>query len=148
MKISANPQLKINAKKRKITIILPYFNEKLGLELLKNIKKELKKQQVPEKNIQLVRTAGSLELPYTCQKIAQKKKSDVIIALGIIIRGETTHYDLVTNTTYQGLMQVQLTTKTPIIFGVLTCENKKQAEIRIKEKAEDFALAALIQTNL
>ncbi len=152
MQIHKNKFSKINGEKLKIAIILPYFNEKLGLELLENTKKELLNNNVKEKNIQIYRVGGSLEIPFICKKITKKNKINGIIALGIIIKGETSHYDLVTETTYQGLMNVQLETLTPIIFGILGCENIKQAKKRISKKelnkGKDFAITALIQTKL
>ncbi len=148
MKIDKSITISVNGKKLKIAIVLPYFNQELGKELLKNTKEELINNQVQEKNIMIFRVAGALEIPFACQKIA--KKFDVIIALGIVIRGETTHYDLVTETSHQGLMQVQLDTKIPIIFGILACENLTQAKNRISKKGlnkgREFAQAALIQT--
>lgn len=149
MKTHKSKEIKMDGSKLKIAIILPYFNENIGLELFKNSKAELLKNQVKEKNISLIRVAGALELPFACQKVIKKQKPDAVIALGIVIRGETTHYDLVTETTYQGLMQVQLTEKVPIIFGVLACENIKQAKKRASEKAlnkgKEAATSALIQ---
>ncbi len=152
MRLEKKVQLKIDGKRLKFAIILPYFNENLGLELYENAKKELLKKNVQEKNITLTRVAGSLELPLACQKIIQKQKPDAVIALGVIIRGETSHYDLVTENTYRGIMKVQLKTGTPISFGVLGCENLAQAKKRISttglNKGADAAIAALIQTTI
>ena len=138
---------KPNGKNLKIAIVLPYFNEKLGLELLKNAKEELLKNNVQEKNIAIIRVAGALEIPFACKKIIGKMKPDAIIALGVVIRGETSHFELVTNTTYQGLMKVQLDTGIPISFGILACENIGQAKKRIN-KGREAAQAALLQTLL
>ena len=138
---------KPNGKNLKIAIVLPYFNEKLGLELLKNAKEELLKNNVQEKNIAIIRVAGALEIPFACKKIIGKMKPDAIIALGVVIHGETSHFELVTNTTYQGLMKVQLDTGIPISFGILACENIGQAKKRIN-KGREAAQAALLQTLL
>ncbi len=144
--------IKVDGSQLKITIILPFFNEKLGLELLENSKEELLKNNVQAENIQVIRVAGALEIPLACQKTIKNKNPDAIIALGVIIRGETSHYDLVTEESYRGIMQVQLETGTPISFGILGCENLQQAEDRIKKdklnKGKDAAIAALIQTTL
>ena len=151
MEIDKN-NIKIDGRGLKIAIILPYFNESLGLELLKNTKVELISNNIKGKNIKIVRVAGALEIPFACQKISQKEKPDAIIALGVIIRGETSHYDLVTKNCYNGLMQVQLKTGIPIAYGVLACENLKQAQKRVSEKGlnkgKKAAQAALIQTTL
>ena len=149
MQIGKRKELKIDGKKLKIAVILPFFNEELGLELFENVKKELLSNNVQEKNINLTRVAGALEIPFACKKLAMKKP-DAIIALGIVIRGETSHYDLVTETAHQGLMKIQLEEITPIIFGILACENLKQVKERISskglDKGKEFAQAALIQT--
>lgn len=134
-------------KNLKIAVILPYFNESIGLKLLNSAKKELIKNNVQEKNIEIIRVAGALEIPFACQKTIKKKKIDAIIALGVIIRGETSHYNLVAKNTFQGIMEVQLKTGIPISFGILACDNTKQAKARIN-KGTQAALAALIQTSL
>lgn len=139
--------IKVDGSKLKIAIVLPRFNEKIGLKMLDAAKNELLLNNVAEKNITITRVSGALEIPLACKKIIKSKKPDAIIALGVVIRGETTHYDLVTQTTYQSIMQVQLETQTPIAFGVLACENEKQAIARIS-KGADAAQTALTQALL
>ena len=150
MKID-NTNIKIDGSNLKIIIILPYFNESMGNELLKNTKDELLENNVKEESIKIVRVAGALEIPYAAKKIINRDKPDAVIALGIVIRGETTHYDLVTEESHRGIMKVQLDTETPISFGILGCENIAQAKERIDKnklnKGKDAALAALIQTT-
>jgi len=145
-------EVQIDGSSVKIGIIIPYFSESIGLELLENCKKELLNQNVPEENIIIKRVAGALETPYASMKLVEKESPDAIIALGAIIRGESSHYDLVTNKTYDGLMKIQLKYKTPIIFGILTCENEKQARERSSKsglnKGKQYAQAALIQATL
>lgn len=138
----------IDGSKLKITILTANFHPKLMGELLGNVKKELQRNKV--KTIEVIEVPGALEIPFICKKVMEKKKADAIITLGLVIRGETTHYELVTETTYQGLMNLQTTTaKVPIIFGVLACENLKQAVKRINakglNKGKQFAQTALLQ---
>ena len=144
-------ELNINGEKLKIAIVLPYFNEKLGFEMLENTKEELLKNHVQEKNIKLFRCAGTLEIPFTCKKIIEKYKPNVVIALGIVIRGETPHFDLVTQTTYNSIMDLQMAKNTPIAFGILACENEKQVKERVAKsklnKGKEYAIAALLQAN-
>ncbi|MCX6734026.1 MAG: 6,7-dimethyl-8-ribityllumazine synthase [Candidatus Peregrinibacteria bacterium] len=132
-------------KSLKIAIILPRFNDELGQKLLMNTQNELKELGI--KNVQIYRVPGALELPFAAQKIALSKKYNAIIALGIVVRGETKHFDLVTEHSHSGLMQVSLTNKLPIIFGVLAVENEKQAIERVEEakmnKGKEFAQAAV-----
>lgn len=134
----------------KIEIILPYFNEKYGLELLKNTVDTLTKNKIKKSDINITRVPGALELPFTAQKIIKKKKPSAVIALGVIVRGDTSHYDLVCNETFRGLMDVQLRLNTPIIFGILTCENFAQVKKRTSKnglnKGKSFAQAAIAQS--
>lgn len=74
--------------------------------------------------------AGSLELPFAAQELALSGEVDAIVALGVVIRGETTHYELVANESCRGLQTVQLQTRVPVGFGVLTVENVEQAMAR------------------
>jgi len=152
MKINQPKIPKIDGRKLKIAIILPYFNDELGLELFENTKAELLNQNVALKNIRLIRVAGCLEIPFACQKVIEKYKPNAIIALGIIIRGETKHFDLVSETAHQGIMKVQLDKKIPISFGIIACENTKQAIARVNKnklnKGKEFAIAALLQTTI
>ena len=79
------------------------------------------------------------------------KKLDVVVALGVIIRGDTIHYQLVAESSQQGLQRVSLDSFTPIINGVVTAENQKQAEDRCLGKINrgaEFARAALIMADL
>lgn len=148
MKTPSSELPEVSSENAKIIIVLPYFNDGLGQRLLEKTQDTLLENKVKKENIELIRVAGALEMPYACQKAIKDKSPDVVIALGIVIRGETTHYELVTETSHQGLMQVQLQEETPIVFGILSCENVKQAEARIEEKSVEFAKTALIQTTL
>lgn len=147
---SKKKTINIDGGKLKITIITATFHPKLMGELLSNVEKELKKNKV--KNIEVIEVPGALEIPFICKKIVEKKKTDAIITLGLVIRGKTTHYELVTNSVYQGLMTLQTTiSKIPIIFGILACENIKQAHDRVSakglNKGKQFAQTALLQTQ-
>lgn len=146
------PNYQNNKKNLKVGIILPYFNDQLGLELLKNTETELLNQKICPKNIKIMRPAGSMEIPFTALKMTEKHKPDVIIALGVVLKGKTPHFDIVNSITHQGLMDVQLKTSIPIIFGILSCNNLKEARERISAKKMNkgryFAIAAAIQANL
>ncbi len=128
-----------------IAIVLTRFNDELCMELYENTLKQLKKLGV--KKIDLYRVPGALELPFAVLKVAKKEKHDAIIALGLVMRGETKHFDLVCEQTYAGLMEINTDEDTPVIFGVLAVENKKQALDRIRanrmNKGAEFADAAV-----
>jgi 6,7-dimethyl-8-ribityllumazine synthase len=94
---------------------------------------------------------GSLELPVTALALAEKGQHDSIICLGCVIRGETFHFEVVASETARGLMQVQLDTGVPIMFGVLTTEDKDQALARSgpkNNKGAEAAEAAIEMANV
>jgi 6,7-dimethyl-8-ribityllumazine synthase len=141
-----------SGKNLKIAILLPFFNEDIGLELYENALEELIDNGVQTKNLKLIRVPGALELPFAAQKVIKRNKPNVVIALGAVIRGDTDHYDFVCGETFRGLMKVQLKLETPIVFGVLTCKNMKQAKVRASKngqnKGKSFAEAAIMQSNI
>lgn len=149
---TSKKNIDVDGSKMKVAIIVADFHEALAEELVKNTKNELLKNRVKENHIQIINVPGALEIPFICKKVLEKGKVDAIIALAIVIRGETTHYELVTETTHQGLMNLQTTiAKIPIVFGILGCENLKQAKARTSgkglNKGKQFAQAALLQNQ-
>ncbi len=98
----------------------------------------------------LIRVAGSFELPVVAQACAASGDFDAIVALGVIIRGGTPHFDYVCQGTTDGLMRVSLDHTVPVGFGVLTCDDEAQALARAglpgssEDKGADATLAALM----
>lgn len=94
-------------------------------------------QEVLEKNhfrkITKYRVPGAFEIPGMVERIMEKGTYDLIYCFWVVIRGATTHYDYVCNETARGIMDATRAYRTPIIFGLLTCENKQQVEERINE---------------
>lgn len=123
-----------------VGIVFAEFNAEIGSELLKETLEELKKLKT--KNIQLVTVPGALEIPIAAQRLVRKDTFDVIIALGTIIKGETSHYEHVSRETTHGLAQLSLVSETPIIQGVLTVLNEEQARDRIF-RGKEYARAAI-----
>lgn len=78
-------------------------------------------------DITLVEVPGAVEIPFVAQLLAKKQKVEVIVALGAVIRGETSHYDYVCDQVSQGCQRVMLDYNIPVVFGVLTTENDEQA---------------------
>lgn len=152
MEINEIPKSAVDCRKLKFTIIAPYFNEELVRELYKNCEKELLACGVQKENIKTLRVAGTLEIPFAAQKAVKKFKPNVVIALGAVIRGDTNHYDLVCQTSFRGIMEVQLKTNTPIVFGILTCENlaqaRKRASAKDLNKGKSFARTAIMQATI
>lgn len=84
-------------------------------------------------DVDTVEVPGAFEIPFACRTVAASGKVDAIVAIGAVIRGETTHYDLVSEECARGLQDVQIQTGVPIGFGVLATENVAQAEARSEE---------------
>lgn len=147
MKTSKSTAEKLNGKPYKFAIILSRYNDDIGTELLKNTHETLMKHGTRERHIDLFRVPGALEIPVTANALALKNKYDAIICLGVVIRGDTPHFDLVANECYRGLMDISLCSDTPIIFGVLTTNNLKQAKERSAKnkmnKGKEFAESAI-----
>jgi 6,7-dimethyl-8-ribityllumazine synthase len=91
---------------------------------------------------------GALELPLALQALAQSGKYDALIALGAVIRGETYHFEIVSNESARGIIDVQLNTGIPIANAVLTTENDDQALARMLQKGTEAAQAAIEMANL
>ena len=147
MQTSKSTPATLNGKPYKFAIILSRYNDEIGNELLKNTHESLLTNGTKIKNIKLFRVPGALEIPIIANTLALKNKFDAIIALGVVIKGETPHFDLVTRECYRGLMDISLCSDTPIIFGVLATNNLKQAKDRSAKskmnKGREFAEAAI-----
>lgn len=141
----------INGAAFSIGIVASRYNPKLVDALVAQVVAHLVAAGVKEKKIMIVRVPGANELPSAAQLLLANKKYDVVVALGVIIRGDTIHYQLVAESSQQGLQRVSLDTRTPIINGVVTAENQKQADDRCLGKINrgaEFARAALVMAEL
>ncbi|MDD5455490.1 MAG: 6,7-dimethyl-8-ribityllumazine synthase [Candidatus Margulisbacteria bacterium] len=125
---------KINGKGKKIALIWSRFNEFIGTKLLEGAKDALVRHEVDEKNIDIYKVPGAFEIPYTLNLI-KEKGYDAIICLGAVIKGATPHFEYVASQVSRGVASIALTTKTPIIFGVLTTESIEQAIERAGAKS-------------
>lgn len=139
-------------KGMKVGIIASRFNSFIVQKLLDGAVDGLVRHGVEEKNIDAVWVPGAFELPMIAQKMAENDKYDAVICVGAVIRGSTTHYDLVANETTKGIAQIGLKTGKPVLFGVITTENIEQAIERAGSKAGnkgyDCALSAIEMVNL
>lgn len=129
-------------------IALSRFNEDIGDGLLSGAKEELAKLGASAEDVTLVTVPGALELPLALQTLAKTGKYDALIALGCIIRGETYHFEVVSNESARGITDVQLFTGVPIANAVLTVENQDQAEVRMVQKGREAAQCAVEMAHL
>ena len=131
-----------------IAIVVGRFNEYAGRGELEACLDELKKLGVPEDNITVMRVPGALEIPMALSMIARSSPYvDAMIALGAVIRGETYHFEIVSNESARGIMDPQLKTGIPIANGILTCETDEQAVERLEIKGRDCARCAVEMAN-
>lgn len=131
-----------------IAIVVGRFNEYAGRGELEACLDELKKLGVPEDNITVMRVPGALEIPMALSMIARSSPYvDAMIALGAVIRGETYHFEIVSNESARGIMDLQLKTGIPIANGILTCETDEQAVERLEIKGRDCAHCAVEMAN-
>lgn len=130
-KQSTETQIDKNQTKNfKIAIIkTDYYIENISL-LEKYAISTLTKNGVPRKNIKSFTAPGSWEIPLLAQKIAKGKKFDAIITFGIIVKGETHHFEMIANECARSLMQISLNWGIPIALEILAVYNKKEAEER------------------
>ena len=98
------------------------------------------------RNITKYRVPGAFEIPAMIERIMEKWSFDLIYCFGVVVRGATTHYDYVCNETARGIMDASRKYPTPIIFGLLTCENFEQVEERINENLAISGLNLLSTT--
>ena len=124
------------------------FNQDIGDGLLSACTAELAKLGVANGDIEVVTVPGALEIPLALQKLAGTRRFDALVALGAVIRGETYHFEIVSNRSADGVATVQLDTGVPIANGILTTNNDDQAEARMLEKGADCARVAVEMANL
>ena len=147
MKGLKTKDISVKAKQGHYGIVFTSWNASIVQDLLKETKKELIRQGVDEGNIYLKEVPGAFELPLATQFMAEKEGILSVISLGAIIRGDTPHFDFISSSCLEGLKDVALKTRTPVICGVLTTNTIEQAEERSDpnrmNKGKEFALTAL-----
>jgi len=137
----------LQAAGKKFGIIVSRFNSFVSERLLEGALDTLLRSGAEDSAIDVVRVPGAFEIPLMAQKMAKSGGYDAIICLGAVIRGATSHYDLVANEAAKGVAQVGMETGVPVIFGVLTTDTIEQAIERAGSKAgnkgSESALAAI-----
>ena len=133
-------------------IVVSRFNSFITERLLAAAVDALERAGAAGKDVDVVRVPGSFELPLTSKKLAATRRYDALIAIGCVIRGETSHYDYVCSETARGLQLAQMDSGVPIMFCVLTCDNLEQAIDRAGlkggNKGFEAGLAAIEMAHL
>lgn len=138
----------LNGNNLKIGIVQARFSNEIGSAMVAVAHKKLLELGVADEDITLITVAGALEIPLALQNLAAAETFDALIAFGAVIRGETYHFELVSNESGAGITRIGLDYNIPIANAVLTTENDEQAHARIEEKATDAALVAVEMANL
>ena len=143
---------KVVAEGMKVGIVASRFNSFIVQKLLDGAVDGLVRHGVAEEDITAAWVPGAFELPIVAKQMAESGKYDTVICVGAVIRGSTSHYELVCNEVAKGIAQVSMQTGVPVLFGVITTENIEQAIERAGSKAGnkgyDCALSAIEMVNL
>ena len=142
----------LNAAGMKTAIVVGRFNEFISSKLLEGAVDALKRHGSDESQIDVIWVPGSFEIPLTAKKLANKEEYDGVIALGAVIRGETSHFDYVSAEVSKGVAKAGLDSEKPVIFGVLTTDTIEQAISRAGTKSGnkgyDAAVSLIEMVNL
>ena len=132
----------------RIGIVRARFNDAITQRLGQSCLSELERLDVSESDIKYVTVPGALEVPIALKAMAESGDFDALVALGCIIRGETYHFELVSNESGAGVTRVGLDHGVPIANAILTVENEAQAWARADSKGREAARVAVEMANL
>jgi 6,7-dimethyl-8-ribityllumazine synthase len=138
----------LGGRNLRVGIVMSRFNIDVCEGLLGACTDELRKHNVQPTNMLLVTVGGALEIPLALLKLARSGSFDALIALGSVIRGETYHFEIVSNESAAGVTRVQLDTGIPVGNGILTTDDEDQALFRMSSKGAEAARAAIEMANL
>jgi len=134
---------KKDIKSLNVGIVYSRFNEPVVKELLHSCVDQLILEGIDENHILKKEVPGALEIPMMINAYATKKKFDVLIGVGAVIRGETYHFEVVSDQSASGLMQVQLRHNIPVINAIITTNSGEEAFARTKIKGKEAAAGAI-----
>lgn len=144
---SINFNQKLDGSDLKIAIVRSRFNEEITQALLDGALSGLSEANVNSEDVRVFTVPGAFEISLAAKKAAQTGEFDVIICLGAVIKGNTMHFDYINQAVTAGIVQVNLETEIPVIFGVLTVDSVEQALERTRpdktNKGYEVALSAV-----
>ena len=132
----------------RIAIVQARFNASVGQAEREACVEELHALGVEPSDLHLLTVPGALEIPLALSQLAETGRFDALIALGAVVRGETYHFEVVSNESAAGISRVALEFHIPVANGVLTVENDEQAMVRAADKGRDCAQVAVEMANL
>lgn len=145
-------QGKLDGSRLKFCIVASRFNDFLTQHLIDGAVDALVRHGVKEEDTRVIKVPGSFEIPYAAKIITASKKYDAVICLGVIIKGDTPHYQYISSEAAKGIATISLETGIPVIYGVLTVEDIEQGIERCGTKSGnrgwDAAVNAIEMVNL
>jgi len=136
----------------RFAIVASRWNDAVVSRLIDGAKKALKQVSADVDAIELFRVPGAFEIPLCAQKAAQSGKFQAVICLGVVIRGDTPHFEYIAASAARGISEASLRTGVPLLFGVITADNVEQADERSRDdennKGYEAAMAAIEVANL
>jgi 6,7-dimethyl-8-ribityllumazine synthase len=138
----------VNGEGLRIGIVQARFNEPICNALREACLAELERLGVSEEDVLVCTVPGALEVPLALRQLAHTAEFDALIALGAVVRGETYHFEVVSDQSAAGIMQLTLDYGVPIANAILTVDTDEQARARTREKGTDAARVAVEMANL
>lgn len=147
MSLNAPPSLlDLDAAALRVAVVAARFNSELVAALLERALARLQAAGVPSGQVRVERVPGTGELPWAAQALCRAGACDVVLALGVVIKGDTIHYQLVAEAAQQGLQRVGLAERVPVIAGIVVADDLAAATARCRgeiDRGAEFADAAL-----
>ena len=145
-------QSELSAKGSRFAIVASRWNDEIVSRLIDGARDILASHEAAEDAVEIFRVPGAFEIPLCAQKAAESGKFDAVICLGVIIRGDTPHFDYIAASAARGISEAGLRTGVPLLFGVITADNIDQANERSSNdqnnKGYEAAIAAVEVVNL
>jgi 6,7-dimethyl-8-ribityllumazine synthase len=133
-----------NCAQARFAIVCARFYSELADLLVDGACRALRDCSVADDNVKIFGVPGCFEIPLACRNLIAANRCDAVVALGVVVRGETPHFEYVAGECARGIMDVQLATGTPIGFGVLTTETLAQARERTERSGGDKGYVAAL----
>lgn len=142
----------LTASNFRFAIVASRWNDAIVLRLIRGAQKALKQASAADDAVEVFRVPGAFEIPLCAQKAAESKRFDAVICLGVVIRGDTPHFEFIASAAARGISEAGLRTGVPLLFGVITADNVEQADERSRDdennKGSEAAMAAVELANL
>ena len=135
----------------RFAIVASRYNEKYVEKLISRVQARLRESKIPASSITLTRVPGANEIPFVASMLALTGDCDCIIALGVVIKGDTPHHEIIAHSTAHALQDIGIETQIPVINGIVVTNTEEQAQERVfgeQDRGAEFANSALEMAKL